>query len=187
MEADYIKKGSTMKTYTLYKHTLPDGKIYIGCTSRKPEERWQGGHGYYNNKRFYDAILFYGWNNIGHEVIAENLERNAAYQLEHELIVAHQSNNPEFGYNVSSGFGKTGCIVKHSEETLAKISEGRKGKAAGAKHPMARPVYCVELDTVFDYAKQAEEITGVCRAHICQVCKGQRKRAGKMHWEYASN
>lgn len=174
-----------MKKYTLYKHTLPDGKVYIGCTSRTPEERWGGGYNYYNNKRFYEAIMFFGWANIEHEIIAENLDRNVAFQLEHELITAYKSNNPEFGYNVSSGFGKTGCVVKHSEETIAKISKSRKGKNVGKDSPVARAVFCVELDVVFDTAKQAEEVTGVSRAHICQVCKGQRKRAGKMHWKYA--
>jgi hypothetical protein len=27
--------------YTLYKHTAPNGKVYIGITSRKPESRWE--------------------------------------------------------------------------------------------------------------------------------------------------
>lgn len=174
-----------MKKYTLYKHTLPDGKIYIGCTSRSPEDRWKYGFGYYNNKPFHEAIMFYGWGNIDHEIIATGLDREQAFRIEHELIVAAKSNDPAFGYNVSSGLGKTGCSVKHSEETLAKISCGRKGKLMGAESPVARPVFCVELTAYFISAKQAQDVTGVNRAHICQVCKGQRKSAGKMHWHYA--
>jgi group I intron endonuclease len=74
---------------------------------------------------------------------------------------------------------------KHTEETKALISENRKGKTAKENHPMARPVMCVETGIIYPYAKAAEEATGIGRAHICQVCKGQRKTAGKLHWEYA--
>jgi hypothetical protein len=49
---------------------------------------------------------------------------------------------------------------------------------------MARPVLCVETGVVYPYAKAAEEATGIGRAHICQVCKGQRKKAGGFRWEY---
>lgn len=29
-----------MMNYSVYKHTAPNGKIYIGITSMKPENRW---------------------------------------------------------------------------------------------------------------------------------------------------
>lgn len=80
--------------------------------------------------------------------------------------------------------GKAFHTQKHSQETKDKISKSRKGKLARENHPMAKAVYCVELDTVFAYAKLAEEQTGVKRSNICQACKGQRKTAGKMHWKY---
>lgn len=35
-----------MKSYTVYKHTSPSGKVYIGITCRKPEYRWNHGKGY---------------------------------------------------------------------------------------------------------------------------------------------
>ena len=173
-----------MKKYTVYKHTLPDGKVYIGCTARTPEEIWGEGYNYYKNKRFYEAIMFYGWRNIAHEIIATGLGKEEAFALEHELILQAKSNEPSKGYNVSTGLGKTGCSVHHSKETIAKISKARKGKLTGKDSPIARAVFCVELDMTFDTAVKAQEVTGVNRSHICQVCKGQRKRAGKMHWEY---
>lgn len=30
--------------YTVYKHTTPSGKVYIGITGQKPERRWQNGN-----------------------------------------------------------------------------------------------------------------------------------------------
>lgn len=29
--------------YVVYKHTCPNGKVYIGITSQKPEHRWKKG------------------------------------------------------------------------------------------------------------------------------------------------
>ena len=33
-------------TYCVYIHTAPNGKMYIGQTSQKPEARWNNGRGY---------------------------------------------------------------------------------------------------------------------------------------------
>ena len=35
-----------MRKYTVYKHTSPSGKVYIGITCRKPKYRWNNGKGY---------------------------------------------------------------------------------------------------------------------------------------------
>lgn len=32
-----------MGTYTVYKHTSPNGKVYIGITKLSVERRWQEG------------------------------------------------------------------------------------------------------------------------------------------------
>lgn len=34
------------KTYCVYKHVLPNNKIYIGITKQNPLLRWKNGHGY---------------------------------------------------------------------------------------------------------------------------------------------
>jgi len=173
-----------MKRYTVYKHTAPNGKVYIGCTSVDAKKRWGGGSSYKKNEMFFKDIVLYGWANIKHEIIATDLARKEAFDLEHQLIIEHKSNQPEYGYNVSSGFGRMGHSITLSDAVKKQIGESRKGKRVGADHPMAKAVYCVELDRVFETGKAAEEATGVNRCHICQVCKGQRKTAGKMHWEY---
>ena len=38
-----------LNNYNVYKHTFPDGKIYIGV-STNPLKRWSNGHGYYFNE-----------------------------------------------------------------------------------------------------------------------------------------
>lgn len=54
-----------MSGYTVYKHTCPNGKVYIGITKRNVEKRWLNGKGYERQPHFYNAILKYGGDNIG--------------------------------------------------------------------------------------------------------------------------
>ena len=63
--------------YSVYKHTSPNGKVYIGITSRKPEQRWSNGYGYVKNKHFTHAINKYGWENIKHEILFSNLTKES--------------------------------------------------------------------------------------------------------------
>lgn len=113
--------------YTVYKHTSPNGKVYIGITSQKPEMRWQGGSGYSRNSHFYNAIKKYGWNNFKHEILENNLSADDARKKEKELISAYKSNLPEHGYNNSEG--GDGAVGFHlSEKAKKKLSDGRKGE-----------------------------------------------------------
>ena len=119
--------------YTVYKHTAPGGKVYIGITGIEPAKRWQSGSGYYPNKHFYRAIKRYGWKNIKHEIIADGLTLEQAAAMEIELIAKYDSTNPDKGYNSSTGgeYGAQG--IKHSAETRRKISEKKKGTPAHNK------------------------------------------------------
>ena len=109
--------------YTVYKHTTPSGKVYIGITGRKPEYRWNNGNGYKENKHFYSAILKYGWENIEHEIVENGLTKQQACDLETELIAKYDATNPRNGYNNSIG-GECGSLGVHpSTETRLKISE----------------------------------------------------------------
>ena len=109
-------------------HKCPNGKVYIGITSRRPKARWVCGNGYIKNEHFYRAIQKYGWENIEHIIVEQNLSKKDAAELEIKLIKEYKSNDYKFGYNMSSGgeFGGSGVIV--SQETRAKLSQKRKGR-----------------------------------------------------------
>ena len=49
------------KCWTVYKHTSPSNKVYIGITAKEPKDRWMSGYGYRKNDHFNKAILKYGW------------------------------------------------------------------------------------------------------------------------------
>ena len=130
--------------YTVYVHISPNNKRYIGITGRKPKYRWNNGKGYIDNKHFYNAILKYGWDNIEHVIVAENLSKDDACKMEKELIKKYNTTNCENGYNQSTGgeYGSIGVVfteerkrkigeahkgMKHTEEAKKKMSEGHKG------------------------------------------------------------
>lgn len=104
-------------SYTVYIHTNKhNGKKYVGITSQKPEQRWDGGYGYYLNKPFFRAIKKYGWHNgFTHDIIAEGLTAERAAEMERELIAQYDSNNQQHGYNrTGGGFGYDGVLSGHS-------------------------------------------------------------------------
>ena len=81
-----------LNNYNVYKHTFPDGKIYIGV-SMNPLKRWSNGHGYHFNEELDKAIQEVGWENITHEILFENLSKEEANNKEKELIKFYNSTN----------------------------------------------------------------------------------------------
>ena len=124
--------------YTVYKHTAPNGKVYIGITGQNPERRWANGEGYKKNKHFYSAIRSYKWENIKHEILETGLTKQQACKKEIELIAKYDSTNRDKGYNNSTG-GEINKGYHLSPETRGKISESKKGQTAWnkGKHPSA--------------------------------------------------
>ena len=113
------------KRWSLYRHTSPSGKVYIGITTQKPSVRWEYGNGYKGSHIFYRAIKKYGWNNIKHEVLFTNLEESRAKTLEINLIRHYR--NLGLVYNIlDGGGGTTGRII--SEETRKKMRDAKLGK-----------------------------------------------------------
>lgn len=125
-----------MKNYCVYKHTFPNGKVYIGITCENPKDRWKkDGSGYLTKKKNGEyrqplmayAVIKYGWDSVEHEILFSGLIKEEAESKEQELIAKYKSNNRDFGYNIANG----GSVNQHSEETKRKISEAQKGKKRG--------------------------------------------------------
>lgn len=196
--------------YCVYKHTCPNGKVYIGITCKNPYVRWRNnGAGYKRQKYFYNAILKYGWDNIKHEILCEGLSKEEACQKEIELIAYYKSNQRDYGYNKSIG-GEINCGYKfhHSEKTKEHMSivmkgnhnfgpqdgsnngfygkhhsEEAKKKISNAQY---KPIlqYDKQGNFIAEYANsyQAQLQTGIL--HIHEVCKGMRKSSGGYIWRY---
>ena len=113
-------------TWSVYKHTTPDGRVYIGTTSVDPKVRWNYGYGY-RNVPFFEAVLEFGWNNIEHEILCDGLMETDAFELEKRLIAEYDSTDPRKGFNRSTG-GDGSWGVKISEETRQRLAESHVGK-----------------------------------------------------------
>lgn len=114
------------RSYKVYIHEFPNGKVYVGLTGDSLTRRWRkNGNGYENQEVVRNAINKYGWDNIIHDVLAVDLTKEEADRMEQEWIKMYDSTNRKFGYNVENGGNSIG---KHSEETKRKIGESRRGK-----------------------------------------------------------
>lgn len=98
------------RSYSLYRHTSPSGKVYIGITCQPVEHRWNNGRGYMNvvKSLFKSTIIKYGWNMIKHEVLFSNLSEQKAKHLEIDLIRHYK--NLGISLNITDGGdGLAGC------------------------------------------------------------------------------
>ena len=118
-----------MGEYSVYKHTFPNGKVYIGITKEAPHERWKNGRGYSSQVRMIRAITKYGWDNIKHEVLVSSITKEEAERAEIELIALYDSTNPANGYNVFPGGN---LRPPTSEETKEKLRAANLGKVRPA-------------------------------------------------------
>lgn len=143
------------KSYTVYKHTSPSNKCYIGITCLSLITRWgsngwkylrKNKNGRFIQPKFANAILKYGWDNMKHEILYTNLTIEEAKTREIELIKYYKDLN--LSYNITDGgdlnrgmtftpeerkrrseLAKKINIGRHlSEEAKDRIRQARKGK-----------------------------------------------------------
>lgn len=178
--------------YSIYKHTCPNGKIYIGITSNHPEQRWNNGFGYQKNRCFFKDIVAFGWNNILHEVIAKVETQEEAAKIEKILIVSHEATNPNKGYNIQGG-APAQCSL-HSDACTDTSPQGRidnRGKAGQLK--VSQFSKDGTLIATYDSMKIASKITHINHGDICSCCQGHKAdgtpkhTAGGFIWRYAED
>ena len=82
--------------YKIYIHRNKiNGKVYIGQTKQPLKSRWNNGYGYKQCTKFWNAIQKYGWDNIRHEILENNLSNEDACEKEKLYIEQYQSTNPK--------------------------------------------------------------------------------------------
>ena len=110
------------KNYCVYEHIFPNGKKYIGI-SCDPEKRWRNGKGYETQPKIARAINKYGWENVTHNIIIDDISKEQAETLERYLIA--ELKTIDQGYNTSTGGN---CIVAYylNDYTLAMLNYAEK-------------------------------------------------------------
>lgn len=94
------------KSWCMYKHTFPNGKVYIGVTGQAPEARWENGFGYKQNKKMLSDILYYGWRNVAHEILYSDIDERTAKAMERSLIMAYGDEARRKTYNTAYTFAE---------------------------------------------------------------------------------
>lgn len=164
-------------------HICPNKKVYIGITSCKPTRRWANGSGYPNNPYFTNAILKYGWDNIEHKILFENLEEKVAKDIEIKLISIWKSQ--DMCYNITDG-GDGYKGIKHDKDFCDRLSKRSVGNTWGSLK--TKPILQIDKDTnqiiaEYDSAREANKITGISYKGISRaikkgfICKGYK-------WKY---
>ncbi len=158
---------TTKDNYCVYKHTFPDGKIYIGMTGRKPEERWKNGQGYnsQHTREFFNAIMQTGWDNIKHEVLETGLDRREAQRKERLYVQLFHSADQKCGYNRLLGVEKKKVkeYTNNEVEPLKRIIKAYYGGGYPCFEKMLKdfpPEYPIEgyEDVINELRKNAVEI-----------------------------
>lgn len=118
------------KKWCVYCHVNKiNNKAYIGITCKNINERWRkDGSGYKGSTYFWNAIQKYGWDNFEHIILFTGLTREEACKREVLLIALFNTQNKEFGYNISKGGDCSFAGLNLSDEHKRKISEAKKGK-----------------------------------------------------------
>lgn len=177
-----------VKSWIVYEHISPSGKVYVGITNQEPKKRWKGGSGYNrkdgHQRLFGNAIKKYGWDNIEHFIVAENLPKERADYLEQCLIRLYKT--MQCSYNITDG-GDGGLGTKHTEATkkyLSLIKTGRKERREDVVKRINErislyPYVVLAVNStdirIFKTAKEAAETLGIKnRCNISAAIAGKQ-------------
>lgn len=180
--------------YKVYKHTCPNGKVYIGITKDSVKNRWESGWGYKSNIHFFKAIVKYGWINIKHEVLFEGLSKEDAEKKEIELIAQYRSSDRNYGYNFDLG-GFLHNVYEKDREEIKKFKAGavlaereRLRSIEYVDKIVGRKVYKYTLDgnliQVFNSCKEAAEDAGVTYPSFQRWVRGKHPKKAKYRYTY---
>lgn len=111
-----------MKIWKIYCHIFPNGKRYIGKTCQRLCERFKNGKGYYGSPLMDRAIKKYGWENIEHIVLEENLTIQESIEREQFYIKKFNTCDYENGYNLTNG--GEGVLLYDYDDILSLWNEG---------------------------------------------------------------
>ena len=132
-----IMSKSIYRRTIIYKaENKVDGMVYIGKTIQPLQKRklkHQNGAIHRTTIFLHRALRKYGFENFSWEILDETFnEQYALKVLEPHYIQKFKSNDPRFGYNMTSG-GEGVSGFTHSEKTKQKIRKGNRGKHRSTK------------------------------------------------------
>ena len=97
-------------------------------------------------------------------------------------------NMPKFKERKSQAMKEYMKDPKHREHVSNKMKEYMSNPENRKKvgHKVAQPIYCVELNRVFESQKAAAKELGLYQSNISNCCNGKIKTTGGYHWRFAT-
>ena len=135
--------------YSVYQHVTPDNMYYFGAT-QNVERRWSSNGAEYKRTALQPYIEQYGWENIQHIVLYENLPYVDALKIEDSLII--------------SGWEKGNCInkkrsgdVKKEDWYIKKLHENYYNKNKDNIKEQHKQYYETNKEQILEQKKQYYE------------------------------
>ena len=182
------------RIYKVYKYTFPDGKIYIGTTGQRIQDRRDCG--YQHNKPLTQAMRGVGWKNIKVDILFSSESKEDAFNAEMRFIAQYNSTEPRSGYNISKGGNATFAGLHHTEEhkqNMRAILSGRKFSEkhiANLCHAHAKerkPVICTDQfgeKLTYESLGSAAQSLNCHKSNISRACASGKKYKG-FFWTFA--
>ena len=176
-----------MNNYKVYMHIFPNKKKYIGSTGLPLLYRWNNGKGYYGQPKVFDAICKFGWNNINHYLLFDNLSKEEAGLIENALINKYKTYQNCYGYNsrvrnvpsdyIIPLFSKKKIKCKDTTIDYAPISPKR-------QHANCKSIMIIETGEVFPSISYAASCFMVQNSAISQALNNPDATSCGYHWKY---
>ena len=156
---------------------LKDIKDYEGLYAITRDGRvWS-----YKSKKFLKPRLVRGY----HQVDLYKDKKVKSYLI-HRLVAEAFIPNPENKQQVNHlDEDKSNNCVDNLEWCDAKYNTNYGTRNERAAKKLSIPIYCEELNKIFDGARQAARELGLDNSNIIKCCKGKYKTTGGYHFRYA--
>lgn len=150
------------RKYCVYEHVFPNGKKYIGMTC-DANKRWNDGKGYTKGTqpKIERAIKKYGWENVEHNILVDEISKEEAERLEREYIAKY--NTIANGYNATIGGNTVGgyyldAYVSAMINNVKRYSFGDRLKEEGVLEHMERGKTEKDIADFYNEASKAVTI-----------------------------
>lgn len=180
---------SANRHYTVYIHTSPSGKRYVGITGQSTAKRWRPDQ-YLTCKAFYAAISKYGWDNITSRIVSVGLTKEEAKRAERFLIAKYKTTDSNYGYNILSGGNISDGTTPEIREKIAMAHRGKKRSDETKKRlresleraGVTCQVVCYETGISYRSQADAEKELGLSRGGISRALDNSLWTCGGYHW-----